>query len=56
MSTIRIATRQSALAKWQADWVASQLERLGFKVEMVYVTTHGDVNQSGPIESIGTQG
>ena len=56
MSTIRIATRQSALAKWQADWVASQLERLGYEVEMVYVTTHGDVNQSGPIESIGTQG
>ncbi len=56
MSTIRIATRQSALAKWQADWVASQLERLDYKVEMVYVTTHGDVNQSGPIESIGTQG
>ena len=56
MSTIRIATRQSALAKWQADWVASQLARLGYEVEMVYVTTHGDVNQSGPIESIGTQG
>ncbi|MBR5710316.1 MAG: hydroxymethylbilane synthase [Thermoguttaceae bacterium] len=56
MSTIRIATRQSALAKWQADWVASQLERLSCNVEMVYVTTHGDVNQSGPIESIGTQG
>lgn len=56
MSTIRIATRQSALAKWQADWVASQLECLGCEVEMVYVTTHGDVNQTGPIESIGTQG
>ena len=56
MSTIRIATRQSALAKWQADWCALQLERLGFQVEMVYVTTHGDVNQTGPIESIGTQG
>ena len=56
MSTIRIATRQSSLAKWQADWVAAQLVRLGFEVEMVYVTTHGDVNQTGPIESIGTQG
>lgn len=56
MSTIRIATRHSALAKWQADWVAAQLVRLGFEVEMVYVTTHGDVNQTGPIESIGTQG
>ncbi|MBQ3351730.1 MAG: hydroxymethylbilane synthase [Thermoguttaceae bacterium] len=56
MSTIRIATRQSALAKWQADWVASQLKRFGYEVEMVYVTTHGDVNQVGPIESIGTQG
>lgn len=56
MKTIRIATRQSALAKWQADWVAAQLVRLGFEVEMVYVTTHGDVNQTGPIESIGTQG
>lgn len=56
MKTIRIATRQSALAKWQADWVAAQLVRLGYEAEMVYVTTHGDVNQTGPIESIGTQG
>ena len=56
MKTIRIATRQSALAKWQADWVASQLFRFGVETEMVYVTTHGDVNQTGPIESIGTQG
>ena len=56
MSTIRIATRESALAKWQADWVASQLSLLGCDVEMVYVTTHGDVHQTGPIESIGTQG
>lgn len=55
-STIRIATRESALARWQADWVAEQLKERGVNTEMVYVTTQGDVNQSGPVETIGTQG
>lgn len=56
MTTIRIATRESALARWQADWVAAKLCRRNVETQMVYVTTQGDVNLSGPVETIGTQG
>ena len=54
--TIRLGTRASALAQWQANWVAGQLEQLGLKVEMVPITTSGDRFQQGPIESMGGQG
>ncbi len=53
---IRIATRGSKLALWQSNWVASQLRRLGTDVELVEVTTRGDVQQSGPISAVGSQG
>jgi hydroxymethylbilane synthase len=54
--TIRIGTRSSALAKWQADWVTGQLQQLGYNVEIVLITTQGDAQQTGPIGAIGTQG
>ncbi len=40
--TIRLGTRASALARWQAEWVASRLEELGAKVELVFIKTGGD--------------
>ena len=52
---IRLGTRGSALARWQADWVAAQLRSRGVNVELVLITTQGDV-RSGPIGAIGTQG
>lgn len=52
---VRIGTRGSALARWQADWVAGRLAERGARVEMVLVKTQGDV-KSGPIGAIGTQG
>ena len=55
-STIRIGTRASQLAHWQANWVAEQLRRAGADVELVEVSTKGDLDQSGPIAAIGTQG
>jgi hydroxymethylbilane synthase len=39
---IRIATRGSALALWQANWVRAQLELQGVKVELVVIETQGD--------------
>jgi hydroxymethylbilane synthase len=40
---IRIATRGSALALWQANWVRAQLlERQQVKVELVIIETQGD--------------
>ena len=55
-SRIRLGTRASALAQWQANWVASRLERLGVTVQMVPITTSGDRQQQGPIGAMGGQG
>jgi len=52
---LKLGTRGSTLALWQSNWVASQLRELGFAVEMVEISTQGDV-RSGPIGAIGSQG
>ena len=52
---LKLGTRGSALALWQSNWVASQLREFGFAVEMVEISTQGDV-RSGPIGAIGSQG
>jgi hydroxymethylbilane synthase len=52
---LRLGTRASALARWQAEWVAAQIEGLGTEVELVPITTQGDV-KSGPLSEIGGQG
>ncbi len=52
---LRLGTRASALALWQSNWVASQLCELGYAVELVEISTQGDV-KSGPIGAIGSQG
>ncbi|HEX7023119.1 MAG TPA: hydroxymethylbilane synthase, partial [Trueperaceae bacterium] len=43
---IRIATRSSELAMWQANWVKGRLEALGKSVELVPVLTQGDREQA----------
>lgn len=53
--TIRIGTRGSKLARWQADWVAAELTRRGVAVELVPITTQGDVT-AGPLGQIGGVG
>jgi hydroxymethylbilane synthase len=53
---LRLGTRGSQLARWQADWVASELKGLGHTVELIEIATHGDVNHARPIEEIGTRG
>ena len=54
--SIRIGTRASQLAQWQANWVAAQLRELGATVELIEITTQGDTQQRGPIANIGSQG
>ena len=58
METIRIATRGSLLARWQAEHVAARLERLhpGLRAELVTVTTQGDVWLAAPLAEIGGKG
>lgn len=55
---IRIATRNSALALWQAEHVASRLEEAheGLKVELVSMKTRGDKILDTPLAKIGGKG
>jgi hydroxymethylbilane synthase len=53
---LRIGTRGSKLALWQADWVATRLEGVGTKCEVVTISTRGDQQPDLPLQSIGTDG
>lgn len=44
MATLRLGTRRSALATTQSTWVADQLRAAGHQVELVEITTDGDVS------------
>lgn len=39
---IRLATRKSPLALWQANWVAAELTALGYRCELVPLVSAGD--------------
>jgi hydroxymethylbilane synthase len=56
--TLRIATRKSALALWQAEHVASLLRRAhpGLIVELVPMSTRGDEILDRPLATIGGKG
>ncbi len=55
---LRIATRQSALALWQARHVAARLSALHptLQVELVPMTTRGDELLDRPLASVGGKG
>src|SRR6476620_4078715 len=54
--TLRVGTRGSKLARWQADWVAARLREFGCPVEIVEITTGGDADAAAPISSFGGTG
>ena len=57
MKTLRIATRQSALALWQARHVASRLDAAhGIAIELVPLSTRGDLILDRPLAAIGGKG
>lgn len=55
---LRIATRKSPLALWQAEFVRAELMRLhaGLEVELVTFTTQGDKILDTPLAKIGGKG
>ena len=53
---IRIGTRESELALWQAKSVQSQLEGLGYKTTLVPIKSIGDLAQNQPIYEFGITG
>jgi hydroxymethylbilane synthase len=50
MTALRLGTRRSALATTQSQWVADRLREFGHDVELVEITTDGDV--SGELLSV----
>lgn len=55
---IRIATRQSPLALWQAEHVASRLKAAypGLEIELVKMVTQGDKVLDAPLAKVGGKG
>jgi hydroxymethylbilane synthase len=52
-SALKIGTRGSQLALWQARTVAGLLERAGTPVELVIIKTSGDRLQEAPLSEVG---
>lgn len=53
---IRIGTRGSALALWQARWVQNLLTSVGLKSEIVPIESSGDKQLQKPLYEMGVQG
>lgn len=53
---IRLGTRASVLARWQADSIAELLQKDGHTVEIVPIRTTGDQHQTGAVAALGREG
>ena len=53
---IRIGTRESQLAVWQATQVKDLLEKEGFTSELVFIKSEGDIDLKTPLYEMGVQG
>lgn len=53
---IRIGTRDSELATWQANTVASELKKHGFETEVVFIKSEGDLDLTTPLIEMGGKG
>src|SRR5882757_5992639 len=56
MRALRLATRSSRLALWQANEVAARLLEKGVACEIVPVRSAGDIDLVNPIYEMGVQG
>ena len=54
--TIRIGTRESQLAVWQASRVKELLAEHGYTSELVYIKSEGDIDLETPLYELGVQG
>ncbi|MBI1781075.1 MAG: hydroxymethylbilane synthase [Sphingobacteriales bacterium] len=53
---IRIGTRESQLAVWQATQVKELLAQHGYQSEPVYIKSEGDIDLKTPLYEMGVQG
>ena len=54
--TVKIGTRESALAVWQAKRVQTLLAGYGVDSTLVLIKSEGDINLTVPLYEIGVQG
>lgn len=53
---IKIGTRESELAIWQADFVRAALSDIGYSSTLVPISSEGDSDQVTPLYEMGVQG
>ncbi len=53
---LRIGTRDSELAVWQATWVQNSLARHGISSQLIFIKSEGDIDLVTPLYAIGVQG
>ncbi len=56
MGKIRIGTRESQLALWQATQVKGLLSEYHFESELIFIKSEGDIDLVTPLYEIGVQG
>lgn len=54
--TVRIGTRDSELATWQAKQVRDKLSAHGYNAELVFVKSEGDLDLTTPLTEMGGKG
>jgi len=55
-NSVRIGTRDSRLATWQAEFVRDKLLQKKINSELVYVKSEGDIDLSTPLTEMGGKG
>jgi hydroxymethylbilane synthase len=53
---MKLGTRGSQLARWQADWVRDRLGAQGVRAEIVVLTTRGDAEVDRPLHELEGKG
>lgn len=56
LETIKIGTRNSELALWQANKVKTSIENLGYKTQLIPIKSEGDLNLDQPLYEMGITG
>ena len=56
MKPLKLGTRGSALARWQADWVRARLAERGVAAELVIIKTRGDAEVDRPLQQLEGKG
>ncbi|MDO4224657.1 MAG: hydroxymethylbilane synthase [Bergeyella zoohelcum] len=56
MKSIRIGTRKSPLALWQAEEVAKKIQNLGYTTEVIPIVSSGDKQLNQPLYAMGITG